>query len=501
MLNRIGSPSLRRNGAVLAGVALAGVLLWESVSLAAPSKDTVKDATSTDDAIHYADALSVAFEHAADTIKPAVVTIHARKNFRPAGHISERIVPRGLPGGMDLPDQLLRRFFSEGTPAPVPQEGVGSGVIVRDDGYILTNNHVVQGADEVTVTLDSGKTLAAKVVGTDPASDLAVVRVDADKLPAAQLGNSEDLRVGQWVVAAGNPFGLRDTITAGIVSAKGRADMRITEYEDFIQTDAAINPGNSGGPLVDLHGHVIGVNTAIATHTGGSNGVGFAIPINMARDIMDRLIKDGHVVRGWLGVAVQPLDEGLAKSFKYEGTEGVLIGDVLADGPARDAGLKPGDIVTRIDGTQVTSVQQFRNLIAANEPDTKVKLEVVRDGETRPITVRLAQRSADAETAGTAEQASDELGLTVETLTAEQAQSLGLDKDVNGVVVRQVSPDGLAARAGIEPGDVISQVQGEPVANAGQFRSRTAKADLHEGVRLLVQRGEMRHFVFLQESK
>ena len=453
------------------------------------------------EAIHDADELSLAFESAANTIQPSVVTIKAVKHFKPTQHLEGNRSPFGQqPDQFPFGEDLLRRFFGNELPREMPpQQGMGSGVVVSGDGYILTNNHVVAGADEVTVTLENGRDLSAKVVGTDPMSDLAVVQVDEQGLTPAKLGDSDDLRVGEWVVAAGNPFGLRDTITAGIVSAKGRSNVRITEYEDFIQTDAAINPGNSGGPLVDLHGRVVGINTAIASRNGGNNGVGFAIPINMAKSIMKSLIHNGKVVRGWLGVAIQPLDEGLAKSFGYESTEGALIGDVLADGPAEQAGLKSGDIVIRYDGTKIKDMQQLRNLAAATEPGTKVAIEVLRDGKPKTFDVKVAQRGAETASAGNAE-VPDELGLEVSNLTREEAQSLGLSTDTHGVVVTRVDPNGLAYLAGIEPGNVILDVQGEPVANVAQFREQLAKHDLKSGVRLLVQAGEARRFVLLQSN-
>jgi serine protease Do len=454
---------------------------------------------SPDEALRYADALSVAFEHAADAIRPSVVTIRAVKHFQPTQHIQNgRNLPPGFSENNPLEDNILRRFFGEMPQREMPpQQGVGSGVIVNGDGYILTNNHVVAGADEVTVVLDKGRELSAKVVGTDPMSDLAVIQVKDKDLPAATLGDSEALRVGEWVVAAGNPFGLRDTVTAGIVSAKGRSNVRIAEYEDFIQTDAAIDPGNSGGPLVDLHGRVVGISTAIASHNGGSNGVGFAIPINMAKNVMNSLIEKGQVVRGWLGVAIQPLDEALAKSFGSESNEGVLIGDVMNGGPAEKAGLKTGDIVTRFGDAKVTDVQQFRNLAAGAEPGTKVALQVLRDGKPRTISVEVSQRDAETAQIG-GRDTSEELGLTVETVTPEQAESLGLNRDLHGVLITKVDPNGMAYEAGIEPGNVIIDVQGQPVANVTQFREQLAKHDLKSGVRLLVQAGEMRRFVLLR---
>lgn len=456
---------------------------------------------SPDEAIRYADALSVAFEHAAEAIRPSVVTVKAVKHFKPAQHFESSPSPMpDMPGGLPFGGEFLQRFFGERFPRELPpQQGVGSGVIVSGDGYILTNNHVVAGADEVTITLASDRDVPAKVVGTDSMSDLAVLQVHEKDLPAATLGDSDDLQVGEWVVAAGNPFGLRDTVTAGIVSAKGRSNVRIAEYEDFIQTDAAVNPGNSGGPLIDLHGRVVGINTAIATHNGGNNGVGFAIPINMAKSVMDSLIHNGQVVRGWLGVVIQPLDEALAKSFSYDSTEGALISDVLPNSPAEDAGLKAGDIVVKFGDTKIRDMQQLRNLAAATEPGTKVRIEVIRNG--RPETVRLEVTQREAQIAmAPGRDVSDELGLGVANLTPQQARTLGLDTGTHGVVVTQVNPGGLAYMAGIEPGNLIVDVQGVPVSNVSEFQHELRKHDLQSGVRLAVRSGDMQRFVFLRSN-
>jgi serine protease Do len=492
----------RFNGRVWMLPGLGVLMLAAATWGLSPALATTKDTSATvNKAIQYADELSVAFEHAADTIRPSVVTIKAVKHFKPAQHLENG--PNQMPG---IPDQLpfnddfLRRFFSERLPREMPpQQGIGSGVIVSADGYILTNNHVVAGADEVTVTLASGRDVPAKVVGTDPMSDLAVVQVSEHGLPAATLGDSDSLRVGEWVVAAGNPFGLRDTVTAGIVSAKGRANVRIAEYEDFIQTDAAINPGNSGGPLINLHGRVVGINTAIATRSGSNAGVGFAIPINMAKSVMESLIQNGQVVRGWLGVVIQPLNEEMARSFGYDSTEGALISDVLPDSPADDAGLKPGDIVVEFNGTKVHDMQQLRNLAAATEPGTKVGIDVIRDG--KPVSVRLKVTQRDTQMSmATGNELSDDLGLTVADLTPQQAQSLGLAAGTHGVVVTQVDPNGLAYEAGIQPGDMIIDVQGVPVSSVTEFRAQLRKHDLKSGVRLSVQSGETRRFVLLRSN-
>lgn len=464
------------------------------------ARDTEKR-IAPNEAIRYADALSVAFENAADAVRPSVVTIKAVKHFKPAQHFEDgHGQMQSVPDGFPFNDDLLRRFFGRGAPQELPpQQGVGSGVIVSGDGNILTNNHVVDGADEVTVTLSDGREIPAKVVGADPMSDLAVVRVDAEDLPAAELGDSDSLRIGEWVVAAGNPFGLRDTVTAGIISATGRSNVRIAEYEDFIQTDAAINPGNSGGPLVDLHGRVIGVNTAIATRSGGNAGVGFAIPINMAKSIMKSLIDNGKVVRGWMGVAIQPLDEAMAKSFGYDSTEGALIGDVLPDSPAEDAGLKTGDIVVKFGDTDIHDMQQLRNVAAATEPGTTVRIKVIRDG--KPLTVKLKVAQRDAQVAmGSESPAASEIGLNVANPSSQEARSLGVEADAKGVVVTRVDPNGLAYEAGIRPGDLILSVQGELVRSAADLQQELRKHDLKSGVRLSVQSGEARRFILLRSS-
>jgi serine protease Do len=484
----------------MSALAILGLALGAATATLAeaPARRTGPEQSAAPaEALRYAQGLSTAFENAAAVIQPSVVTVKAVKHFKPAQH-HDRHIP--LPEGQAMPwgDELLHRFFGEQAPRMLPpQHGVGSGVIVSSDGYILTNNHVVDGADEVTVTRGDGHEWTAKVVGSDPMSDLAVLQVDDKNLPAATLGDSDSLRIGEWVVAAGNPFGLSNTITAGIVSAKGRSNVRIAEYEDFIQTDAAINPGNSGGPLIDLNGRVVGINTAIASHNGGSDGVGFAIPVNMARSVMDSLIRTGEVVRGWLGVAIQPLDEAMARSFGYDSTAGALVGDVVAGGPAEKAGLKAGDIVTRYGNTKLVDVQQLRNLTAATEPGTRVAVEVIRDGRPQSFTVEIAHRESEVATAGK-NSACTELGMTVTDLTPETAESLNLSREANGAVVTQVDPGSLADMAGIAPGSVIMEVQGQTVKDAAQFRSQLSKHDLKSGVRLLVQSGDLRRFVLLQ---
>jgi len=478
-------------GAILAGVAAVTTSIepFAGRAVATPPGHEVPGA---------AEELSLAFQEVAETIGPSVVSIRAVREIEPGSEGGPRFFFRGSPFGEFFGEEFFERFRMPGQ--GYVRRGQGSGVIVSADGYILTNSHVVEDADEVTVVTHDDRRYTAEVVGTDDKTDLAVIRVDARGLQPATLGDSDELRVGQWVVAAGNPFGLSSSITAGIVSAKARSRVGVADYEDFIQTDAAINPGNSGGPLVNLRGEVVGINTAIMSRGGGNNGVGFAIPIAMARSVMSDLIEKGRVVRGYLGVIIQDLDEGMAKSFGYDGTDGALVSDVAEGGPAEKAGLKPGDIITRFDGERVIGVDRLRLAVADVEPGTKVKVEVFRDGSTKTLNVRIGELPGEPETmAHSSTESSDlNLGMTVERLTPELAARLGMDESVSGVVVTGVEPLGPAARAGIRVRDVITEVQGEPVETPRDLRRELRRHDLSEGVRLVVRSGSTRRFVFLQ---
>ncbi len=443
--------------------------------------------------------LSVAFENIATDVTPAVVSVNSVKTVKVMHGLRRPHSP--------LPESPLERFFGDDffkffSQPPVPEgymrEGLGTGVIVDASGYVLTNNHVVEGADVVSVRLSDNRTLKAEVVGTDPKTDVAVLKIDGKNLSTAALGDSDRLEVGEWVAAVGNPFGLTSTITAGIVSAKGRSQVAVADYEDFIQTDAAINPGNSGGPLVNLAGEVVGINTAIASRTGGYQGVGFAIPINMAKSIMDSLIREGRVVRGFLGVGIQPLDEGLADSFGYHGTEGALIADVSPGSPADAAGFRQGDIITRYDNKDVTTVNQLRNLVAATKPNTTVPVEVFRDGGKQTLKVKIGELSEHPEmTSASASKSSTDLGLSVSDLTPDVAQALGYEGK-EGALVTAVDPVGRAARAGIAVEDLIISVQGKEVHTARDFWKVIGQHDLSKGIRMIVQRESMQRFVFLQ---
>ena len=436
-------------------------------------------------ALKYAGDLSLAFQSAAEAIAPSVVNITA----------TQRVARRGGARRGD-PFDLFENPFGWLNPQPdeapdnrfFERRGQASGVVARADGYILTNNHVVAGADEVRVTLSSGRQYTAEVVGTDRETDLAVIRIDAGRLTPARFGDSSELQVGQWVIAVGTPFGLDQTVTAGIISAKGRANLGIASYENFIQTDAAINPGNSGGPLVNLRGEVIGLNTAIITRTGGYQGIGFATPSNMARRVMDAILDEGRVVRGWLGVFIQSLDEDLAESFGFEGTEGVLVSDVTPDGPADEAGLEAGDIVVELDGRRTTTQHELRNRIAAIRPGKRVELGVFRDGEERTVRVRLGERPPFEELA---------FGVTVLTLTEALAEQLGA-RTRRGVVVTAVRPRSPADRVGLELGDIILEFGDRRIEDAADFRRALRELDPDEGVRIRVQREGSNVFLMMK---
>ena len=439
--------------------------------------------------------LSQAFQYVAKAMRPSVVSISSIRRVRP----NMQQIPR-MPEGFSpfFGDDSFERFFEFRVPqGNFEQRGLGTGVIVSSDGYVLTNNHVVEGADEVNVNLSDDRSFRAEVVGMDDKSDIAVLKIDAGNLVPANLGDSDAMQVGEWVLAVGSPFGLAQTVTAGIVSAKGRADMGITDYEDFIQTDAAINPGNSGGPLVNLRGEVVGINTAIASRTGGYMGVGFAIPSNMARNVMDSIIENGAVERGFLGAGIQDLNEDLAASFGYDKTEGVLIGDIVPDGPAAKAGLQPGDIVVEFNHKATHKAHQLRNAVAETSPGTRTPLTVIRNGKSMRIDVEVGRLESHA-TLLKGREASVDLGMTVQTLTAEVAKQIGADERDQGVVVTAVDPGSIAARVGMQPGDVILAVGNTRVQNVSDFRQAIQGLDVKLGIRMQVMREGGRRYVFFR---
>jgi len=446
------------------------------------------------------EAFSKAMRAAAARVGPAVVAIGT----------SQSVDASTTPFGFD--DDFLRRFFGvepqQEQPKPkrqFRQQGLGSGVIVSADGYVLTSNHVVAGAEEITVRLADDREFGAKVIGNDPPTDIALIKIEAAGLPVAAFGDSDKMEVGDWVLAVGAPLGLQKTVTAGIISATGRANVGIADYEDFIQTDAAINPGNSGGPLVNLRGEVIGINTAIASRSGGYMGIGFAVPSNMARDVMNRLREKGEVVRGWLGVSIQNLSKELAGSMGLESAQGALVNEVFAGGPAGKAGVKAGDVIVGYNGKPVKDVTELRTAVAWTEPGKKVEMVVLRGGKRETLSVQMERRGDQPQLArgkrgggpGAPAEIKD-LGIQVADLTPETAQRYGYEEG-QGVLITDVAPAGLAAKAGLEPGMLILQVGGKPVRNVAEFKEALQRADSARGIPMLVRAGDRQLFVLIRK--
>jgi serine protease Do len=419
---------------------------------------------------------SKAFTVISREMLPAVVSVATSK-----------IVKRSQQEDEFFNNPFFRDFFGKSNPFRQPQnqkmEGLGSGVIVSKDGYILTNNHVVEQADDITVSLYDHRQFAAKVVGKDPLTEVAVIKIEAKDLPVARLGNSDELEIGEWVLAFGNPLGLNSTVTAGIVSAKARAvgiiqdkDQEKTSgsyaIENFIQTDAAINPGNSGGPLVNLKGQVIGINTAIATGTGYYAGYGFAIPVNLAAKIMNDLINKGYVTRAWLGIGMKPVDENVAERYNLERPSGIYIEQVMDDSPAQKAGLKVLDVILKVDGKDVGQTNEVQNYIALKNPGDIITLSILRDGAKMTVPVKLGQR--DTGKTGGKEDAEEEgevkLGLTVQNITDAVRQQFDLDRSQEGVVVTDVDATGAAAGARIRPGDILVKIEDKSVKTVADYR-------------------------------
>jgi len=426
--------------------------------------------------------LSTAFRDVAKKVSPAVVYISTEQT------VSGRQVPEQFRDFFD--DERFRRFFGVPEHQERKQRGLGSGFIVSEDGYILTNNHLVEKADRVKVTLPDKREFKAKVIGTDPQTDVAVIKIEGDNFSTVVLGNSSTIEVGDWAIAIGTPYGLSQTVTAGIISAKGRADVGIVPYEDFIQTDAAINPGNSGGPLVNIEGEVIGINTAIFSRSGGYQGIGFAIPVNMAKNIMDSLITDGKVIRGWLGVMIQPVTQEIAKSFALEEATGTLVGDVLKGGPAEKAGIGRGDVIVSFDGKPIDGPNTLRNIVAQTKVGKNVSVVVIREGKEKTIHVTVGEKEAGMQaSAPIPSSASAKSGLTVQDLTPEIAKQLGY-KDAEGVVVSDIESGSPAYEAGLRRGDLIKEVNRQPVKSLVDYNEAMSAVEEDESFLLLVKRGQ-----------
>ncbi|MBC8258630.1 MAG: Do family serine endopeptidase [SAR324 cluster bacterium] len=447
-----------------------------------------------------------------ENVQKAVVHIKVEKIVRSPGGGS-------LNDSRDLyNDEFFRRFFPELQPPKnqqpkkrerpnrdFRQNGMGSGSIIDADGYILTNHHVVGEADKILVVLYNGQEREAKLVGTDPESDIAVVKIAGNGLPVLPMGDSDKIMVGEDVIAVGNPFGLIQTVTYGIVSAKGRTNVGINEYENFIQTDAAINPGNSGGPLVSLRGEIIGVNSAIFSQSGGYQGIGFAVPINMARKVMRDLIDKGTVSRGWLGVGIQDVSHDLAKAFQLSSNKGSLITGVMSDTPAQKAGMRKGDVVIRINDKLIQNSNHLRNEIANAGAFAEIEMELIRDGKSITLKLKLDERprmvrqqSSSPEVPPTPVQV-ELLGMIIENLTNENAQKLGIEPG-KGVVIVQVESGSPAGKAGLLPGMLIQEAERNAVSKLSDFKEIINNIDSEKGILLLIKSSNGSRFIFLQAN-
>jgi serine protease Do len=441
------------------------------------------------------------FVPVAARVTPAVVNISTTRTITDSGE--DQLMPF-------YNDPFFKRFFGDREPGAIiphdqKEKSLGSGVIVDPHGYIITNNHVIDKADSIKVVLSDRREFKGKLIGTDPKTDIAVVKIDGSDLPTIPWGDSGQLKTGQYVLAVGNPFGLNQTVTMGIISAVGRANVGIADYEDFIQTDAAINPGNSGGALVNTAGELIGINTAILSQSGGYMGIGFAVPSKMARAVMESLIKTGKVVRGWLGVSIQEVTPALAKQFGLADAKGALISDVLSGTPAERAGLKRGDVIVKVDGKTVDGPGHLRNTVAETVVGEKMNLSVIRDGHEKEVTVTIGEQPKDMAQRGAAEegggQGSAALdGVEVRNITPQIRQELNLSEDASGVVVSSVDSGSTAGEAGLQRGDVIMEVDRKPVHNTREYEQALSHHKGKEGLLLLVNRQGTTIFMMIGAS-
>jgi serine protease Do len=466
---------------------MVGVLVGAGYGISSSVKHS-EAANSTSPALSETPMVPANFSALAEKVRPGVVNIQVIKKIKNVGFGSPGL--RGNPFGQQDPfGDFFGPFFGGEMPKSFEQKGVGSGFVISRDGYILTNNHVVEDADQIKVKLANGKEYPGKVVGRDSKTDLAVVKIDgASDLHPLTLGSSDDVKVGSWVVAVGSPFGLEQTVTAGIVSAKGRV-IGSGPYDNFIQTDASINPGNSGGPLVDMKGEVVGINTAIVAE---GQGIGFAIPIDMAKDVAHQLETTGHVTRGWLGVSIQQMTPELAKSFGVKGEKGALVAQVFPSSPAEKAGIEKGDVIVEFDGKQVTDSKELPRLVASTPVGKTVTMKISRDGKTLERQVKVGEME-DNTTQVAKAPSGKKLGIAVQNLTPEIAKGMGL-KNSAGVVITEVEPGSPASEAGLQTGDVIREVNRKPVKNVEDFMQKVEKAKDQDTVLLFIQRGQNNMF-------
>ncbi len=422
------------------------------------------------------------FAAIAEKAKPAVVNIRTTREVQGGGRVFRHFFG-GPFGDRDFFDNFMEPFFRNRPDREYKQQSLGSGFVINKDGYIVTNTHVIQNADKIQVKLYNEKEYDAQVIGTDPKTDLALIKIDAENLIPLKLGSSEDLKIGTWVLAIGSPFGLEQTVTAGIVSAKGRV-IGAGPYDDFIQTDASINPGNSGGPLLNLKGEVIGINTAIVR---SGQGIGFAIPSDLAQGIVNQLIDTGEVSRGWLGVGIQDVSEELAEYYDLETDTGVLVAEIYKDHPADKAGIKEGDIITAIDGEKIESTRDLSATIASHAVGKEVSVTLIRNGEEKTLQVTLGKRSEMEPESMMAETGYDAFGFQLKEITPSIAREYGIRND-KGLLVTDIKPESQAARTGIEEGDILKEVNHQRVEGLKDYSAIVQKADKGDNLRFLFVR-------------
>jgi Do/DeqQ family serine protease len=470
---------------------IIGIAIWSNLNF--PSTAHTQEAKISKEAVDILSRVGEAMAEVASAVKPAIVNISTTHSVK----------VQGMPEPF-LNDPFFRKFFGEEfrhleKPREQKRTSLGSGVIVDRDGYILTNYHVIKDADTIKVKLSDKREFPGKVIGADAKTDLAVIKINSNHLPVLRWGDSDKLKVGETVIAVGNPFALSQTVTSGIVSATGRANVGIADYEDFIQTDAAINPGNSGGALVNVRGELVGINTAIFSTSGGYQGIGFAIPSSMAKVVMDSLVKKGKVVRGWLGVSIQPITPELAKQFNVKEENGALVADVVEDGPAEKAGIQRGDVIVDYDGKAVVDPGTLRNMVAATSPGKDVSLKVVRDGKPRTIKVVISELPASMQKVSGAY---DNLlnGIQVQDLSPDMRRQLGIPQRISGVIITDIA-EGSPSEGILAKNDLIMEINRQKVRNTKEYGTVAGKIKKDEDILLLVMREGSIIYITLQGNK
>lgn len=441
-------------------------------------ESTGKEANISKETIDALTKIGQATAEIVEAVKPAVVNISTTRTIKEKGFVSPF-----------FDDPIFRKFFGEPfrTPKERKSTSLGSGVIIDSNGYILTANHVIQGAEEIKVTLFDKREFKGKIIGTDAMTDIGVIKIDAVDLPTIKIGDSDKLRVGETVIAIGSPYGLTQTVTMGIVSATGRANVGIADYEDFIQTDAAINPGNSGGALVNVKGELIGINTAIFSTSGGYQGIGFAVPSNMAKAVMENLIKYGRVIRGWLGISIQVLTPELAKNLNIKTEKGVLVGDVVEGSPAEKAGIQRGDVITEYDGKPIEEPRQLRNLVAITKPEQEVNIKIIRDNEEKTIKVVISEMPSQMQKPAQGEYENLLRGVNVRELTPEIYSSMNIPKKIKGVIVSDIEEDSPAYSI-LMQGDIIQEINRQKVTNLRDYIDIVSKIKPNTDILLYIFR-------------